>query len=221
MIISVQSIIFDLDGTLLNTLGDLTASVNYALDKMGYPLRRTNEIRQRVGNGLNTLIKKSVPEETAAADTERTFGFFMEHYSSQMTVTTAPYDGINEMLDTLVSEDFRLGVVSNKSQDAAEPLCKHFFGKRFGVCIGHRSDMLKKPAPDSLLIAAQKLGTDRSKAIYIGDSAIDVETARNAGIPCIGVTWGFRDSNDFIFAKPDYTANTPDEIIDIIKKMNK
>ncbi len=205
--------IFDLDGTLLNTLGDLCASCNYALKTMGFPTRTLDEVRRFVGNGVAKLIERAVPEDTSAELTAETLDVFRRHYLDHGLDTTCPYDGIPEMLAELKRKGKRIAVVSNKFNDATRQLCAHFFPDTVEVAIGETSTIRKKPAPDTVIEAMRQLGVTAEDAVYIGDSDVDVMTARNSGMPCISVLWGFRDKNFLIESGATTFAEVPADIL--------
>lgn len=192
-----QTYVFDLDGTLLDTLGDLAASTNYALAAHGMPTRTVEEVRIFVGNGVKKLMERAVPDGLDNPRFEETYRCFREHYMEHNLDTTAPYPHVVEMLAALKSRGKQLAVVSNKFYAATQELCAHFFGAYIDVAIGERETIRKKPAPDTVLEALRQLGATREGAVYIGDSDVDIETARNCGIPCVSVLWGFRD-RDFL-----------------------
>lgn len=192
-----KTYIFDLDGTLLDTLADLAASCNYALRCCGMPERSIDEVRRFVGNGVRMLMVRAVPGGETNADFERALSVFRSHYLEHSLDTTRPYPGVMEMLARLHDGGASIAVVSNKFYAATQELVAHFFGDYINVAIGEREGIRKKPAPDTVLEALRQLGADKEGAVYIGDSDVDIETARNAGIPCISVLWGFRD-RDFL-----------------------
>jgi phosphoglycolate phosphatase len=187
--------IFDLDGTLLNTLGDLAASCNYALRVHQMPERSIDEVRRFVGNGVRKLMQRAVPDGEDNPLFEETLASFRQHYLEHSLDTTRPYDDIPEMLKELRRRGCRTAVVSNKFDTATKELCHHFFADSIEVAIGeHESEGIrKKPAPDTVEEALRQLGVGKEKAVYVGDSDVDILTARNAGLPCISVLWGFRD----------------------------
>ena len=191
--------IFDLDGTLLDTLTDLAASVNYALRTHGMPEHSIDDVRRFVGNGVRKLMERAIPNGEANPDFEATFATFREHYMHHSLDTTRPYPGIPEALAELKAKGCRLAVVSNKMMAATVELCRHFFPDTIEVAIGeHEAEGIrKKPAPDTVFAALRELGVDKSGAVYVGDSDVDVQTAANSGLPCISVLWGFRD-RDFL-----------------------
>ena len=191
--------IFDLDGTLLDTLGDLAASVNYALQQCGMPRHSVDDVRRFVGNGVHLLMERAVPDGVGNPLFEEALQTFRRHYLLHALDTTRPYDGIPELLSELKRRGRRTAVVSNKFCTATEELCRHFFPDTITVAIGENeaAGVRKKPAPDTVLEALRQLGAEKQGAVYVGDSDVDIETARNAGLPCISVLWGFRD-RDFL-----------------------
>lgn len=188
--------IFDLDGTLLDTLADLAASCNYALRTHVMPEHSIDDVRRFVGNGVRKLMERAVPDGAANPDFEATFATFREYYMLHSLDTTKPYPGVPEVLAELKAHGCRLAVVSNKMMAATVELCHHFFPDTIEVAIGENeaAGIRKKPAPDTVFAALKELGVEKECAVYVGDSDVDIATARNAGIPCISVLWGFRDS---------------------------
>ncbi len=210
-----ETYIFDLDGTLLDTLKDLTDSTNYALRHSGMPEHTIDEIRGFVGNGVKKLIERAVPDGLDNPKFEETYERFREHYLTNSLHTTQPYSGIMDMLHTLSTHGKKLAIVSNKFYTATEELCRHFFGDYIHVAIGEREDIRRKPAPDTVLEAMRQLKADISTTVYIGDSDVDLATARNSGIPCISVLWGFR-SREFLAEHGATTfVDAPSQIIDL------
>ncbi len=194
-----QTFIFDLDGTLLDTLGDLAASVNHALRAHGMPEHTIDDVRRFVGNGVRLLMERAVPDGADNPDFEATFATFRQYYMQHSLDTTRPYEGIPETLQALKARGCQLAVVSNKMMAATQSLIRHFFPDTISVAIGeHEAEGIrKKPAPDTVLAALRQLGVGKEGAVYVGDSDVDIETARNSGLPCISVLWGFRD-RDFL-----------------------
>jgi phosphoglycolate phosphatase len=196
--------IFDLDGTLLDTLHDLAASVNYALRRHNMPEHSLDEIRQFVGNGVRKLMERAVPQGAENPQFDAVFADFRQYYMQHSLDTTRPYDGIPEVLQELKRRGCRMAVVSNKMMAATQELVHHFFPE-IAVAIGeHEAEGIKKkPAPDTVFEALRQLGIPLTSspshpltsinAVYIGDSDVDIQTARNSGLPCISVLWGFRD----------------------------
>lgn len=205
--------IFDLDGTLLNTLDDLATSCNYALGVKGLPLRTKEEVRQFVGNGVRKLIERAVPMGSAPELIDDVFTAFCRHYNEHNMDTTAPYDGVGEMLSCLHREGRRIAVVSNKLYDATQSLCKHFFPDTVSVAIGEKEGIRRKPAPDTVIEALRQLGVSKEGAVYVGDSEVDVLTARNSGMPCISVLWGFRDKDFLVANGATHFVENPSDII--------
>ena len=207
-----KTYIFDLDGTLLDTLNDLHASCNYALRTHGMPERSLEEVRQFVGNGVKKLMERAIPDGLENPLFEETLQTFRQHYLLHNLDTTLPYPGIMDMLQQLKAQGKRIAVVSNKFYAATQDLCKHFFGDTIQVAIGEREDIKKKPAPDTVLEALRQLQVTRQDAVYVGDSEVDVETARNSGIPCISVLWGFRSKSFLLSHGATTFIETPNEL---------
>lgn len=208
-----KGIIFDLDGTLLNTLTDLKNSLNDTLEKNGLPQRTTEEVRRFVGNGIATLVQRAIPDGRENPKFEAVLRDIRQIYAKRCRDTTAPYDGIPELLQTLQEKGYRLAVVSNKPDAQVKKLCGDFFGGCIFAAIGQQEGVPLKPAADTLIAAMRMLGTDRNDTVYVGDSDVDVLTAQNAGIPCISVLWGFRDY-DFLLANgARYFTHTPAEMV--------
>ncbi|MBQ9649219.1 MAG: HAD-IA family hydrolase [Prevotella sp.] len=207
--------IFDLDGTLLDTLGDLAASVNYALRQHGMPEHSLDDVRRFVGNGVRLLMERAVPDGAANPLFEEAFATFRRYYMDHALDTTRPYDGIPETLAELRRRGCHMAVVSNKMMAATRELCHHFFPDTVEVAIGeHEAEGIrKKPAPDTVLAALHELGVGKDEAVYVGDSDVDIETARNAGIPCISVLWGFRDRDFLLQHGARQFVSTPKELL--------
>lgn len=221
--------VFDLDGTLLDTLDDLHAAVCRALVRAAMPPRTREEIRAFVGDGVELLIRRAVPADLAKSpDGEEkirtVLADFKADYAANCTVATAPYAGIPSLLDALRAAGVRIAVVSNKFDAATKALCRQYFGDRVDVAVGEREadGIRKKPAPDTVFEALDALGALSAlsdldaRIFYIGDSEVDVETAKNAGIPCISVTWGFRDEDLLLARGANLFASTPDEVLRIL-----
>ena len=211
-----DTIIFDMDGTLLDTLEDLTDSVNHALAYFGLPARTMKEIRSFVGNGIKQLIDLSVPDGKDNARFKDVFDLFARHYSGNCMKKTSPYPGILELLQELKNEGHKLAVVSNKFDDAVKDLNRHFFSKFISAAIGEKKDVRRKPAPDALLSAIDQLKSDKGKTVYVGDSAIDIQTAKNAGVRCISVTWGFCEKEFLAASGAEIMIDLPKELLGLI-----
>ena len=191
--IPYSTVIFDLDGTLLDTLQDLADSTNYALALHKLPARSLEEVRRFVGNGVGLLIHRAVPQGTPEEVEARCLADFRAHYLLNMEHRTAPYPGVLDLLDGLNKAGVKLAVVSNKFDGAVKGLCQTYLGDRVKVAIGESQGVARKPAPDTVFRALKELGTDAQSAVYVGDSEVDIQTARNSGLPCLSVSWGFRD----------------------------
>ncbi|NLZ81379.1 MAG: HAD family hydrolase [Clostridiales bacterium] len=216
-----STVIFDLDGTLLNTLDDLSASVNYALEVCGYPLRNVDEVRRFVGNGVEKLIERAVPEEASGEDTKACLDIFKVHYKDNMNNQTRPYDGIMEILENLKAKNIKIAVVSNKMDYAVKVLCENKFNGFIQVAIGSSKGVAKKPAPDTVLEALRSLDSKSEEALFVGDSDVDMETAKNASITSVGVTWGFRDREILEAAGADFIIENPKELDSFFSLKNK
>lgn len=204
-------ILFDLDGTLLNTLEDLTDSVNEALKQNGYPPRTVEEMRLFVGNGAAHMISRAVP---GGADPKPVLEAFHRWYPAHCQIKTCPYPGIMEALEKLKGR-YPVAVVSNKPDEAVKVICRQLFPGIHGV--GERPGIPRKPAPDMVLSAMKQIGVDR--CVYIGDSDVDIATANNAGVPCISVLWGFRTEQELIRSGADCFCSHPSELPDLIEKL--
>ena len=192
-----SAILFDLDGTLLDTLDDLYAAVNFVLQKHGLPLRSRDEVRAFIGNGIVKLMERSVGAGARSrVDMTAVVEDFKAYYGTHCQEKTKPYDGVLALLSQLKADVRRVGVVSNKAHFAVEKLCSAYFGDLVDVAIGENeaSGVRKKPAPDTLLEALRRLGAEKENAVYVGDSEVDIQTAENAGVECISVSWGMKDS---------------------------
>lgn len=208
-----EAVIFDLDGTLLNTLEDLQDSVNYALNRYDMPQRSLEEIRHFVGNGVEKLVERAVPEGTEDLIREKVFDVFKEHYTLHCNDKTGLYPGISRLLADLKERGFGLAIVSNKLQEGVDALHEQYFKEYLDVAIGAKRGIRKKPAPDTVFEALRLLGTSREKAIYVGDSEVDIATAANSGMDCITVAWGFRTRQEQENAGARIFVERPEEII--------
>ena len=209
--------IFDLDGTILNTLEDLADSTNYALKTCGYPERTMDEVRQFVGNGIRNLMERAVPEGTPVEEIDRVHETFTAHYKVHCADKTRPYDGIVELLQNLKKDGCKLAVVSNKADYGVQELCKQYFDGVFDFAVGEREGIRKKPAPDSVNEVLKTLGCSRDRAVYIGDSDVDIQTAANAQMDHIIVEWGFRDVPFLIAKGAKVLVEKPEEILEIVE----
>lgn len=206
--------IFDLDGTLLNTINDLAASTNYALRSVGLPEHTVEDVRRFVGNGVRKLMERAIENGDKNPLFEKAYSIFRQHYLEHGLDTTEPYAGIVDMLEELNRRGKNIAVVSNKFYAATQELVRHFFGEYVKVAIGERENIRKKPAPDTVVEALKLLGVDKENAVYIGDSEVDIQTARNVGIPCISVLWGFRDRSFLVKNGAQTFIDAPSKLID-------
>lgn len=214
----IKTVLFDLDGTLLNTLTDLSNSVNYALNSHHLPQRTELEVRSFLGNGIHNLIEKSVPENTPSELLEDVFQSFKSYYLQHGLDSTAPYPGIMSLLKALQQKSVKMAIISNKVDTAVQQLNKKFFSDYIGIAIGEKPQIRRKPAPDSVLLAIKALDANPATTLYVGDSEVDYETAHSAGIRCALVTWGFRDRLDLEDLHADYYVNSPHELMAVISE---
>lgn len=212
----ITTILFDLDGTLLNTLDDIWASVNYSLAQNGYPLRSKEEIRSYLGNGAKVLIEKSLPSESRKEAAEKVLNIFRSFYLPHAMDTTSPYQGVPDLLRALKKRGYKTAIVSNKPDTAVQELYQTFFASLIDVAIGELPEIRRKPCPDMLLKAMSQLGSTSEECIYVGDSEVDYQTACNIGLPCVSVSWGFRNRSylESIGASP--IIDSPDELLSLI-----
>ncbi len=213
--ITYNTYIFDLDGTLLDTLTDLAASTNYALRTHGMPEHTIDEVRRFVGNGVRKLMERAVPDGTDNPLFDEAFATFRQHYMEHSLDTTRPYEGIPDMLAALKAKGCHLAVVSNKMMAATQELCRHFFPETIEVAIGENEaeGIRKKPAPDTVIAALRQLGVGEEGAVYVGDSDVDIDTARNSNLPCISVLWGFRDRDFLLQHGASTLISAPEELL--------
>lgn len=191
-------VFFDCDGTILNTLSDITDSANYSLDKFSFPKRTENETRLFLGKGAEHLIRCCAPDNTSDEIIAKMLEIYMPYYQQHCKVKTAPYDGVVPLMENLKKKDIKLAVVSNKQDDAVKELCREHFAGLIDVAIGEKPDLKKKPFPDMVLAAANMLGADISQSVYVGDTEIDIMTGKNSNMDCIAVSWGFRTREEIL-----------------------
>ena len=208
--------VFDMDGTILNTLDDMTVACNHTLSAMGMPLRTMDEIRMFVGNGIPKLVERIAPAGTDEATIKKMLEIFMEFYSAHSMDKTGPYAGVPELLKKLKDNGIKLACVSNKADAAMRKLCDEFFNGLFDDAEGERAGVNKKPAPDMVWAALEKIGAEKKDAVYIGDSNVDYETAVNSEIDCISVSWGFRSREFLEDLGSKCIVDTPEEVFDVI-----
>ncbi len=205
--------VFDLDGTLLDSLLDLYLSTNHALSLMGFPQRTREEVRRFVGNGVERLMRRAVPEGTAEEAFQQCFRLFRQHYVDHCRDHTAPYPGIIALLQALRRQGVPAAIVSNKLQEGVDELQAQHFSGLVSVAIGEHPGARRKPAPDMVVQAVRQLQTEPSRCLYIGDSEVDVQTARNAGLDCVAVLWGFRSRRELEQAGATRFVGSPAELL--------
>jgi len=213
---TVKAIVFDMDGTLLDTLQDLTNAVNVALAKYGLPEKTVAEVCKVVGNGARNLVKGVVPEGESHPDFETIFEDYKAYYAAHCEEETKPYAGIWELLQELKKRDYKMAVVSNKPDGAVKILAEKYFPECFQVAIGDMEGYKRKPAPDLVYKALEELGAKKEEAIYVGDSDVDLMTAMNAELPCVPVTWGFRDREFLMFHGASVFIDEPTELLKVL-----
>lgn len=211
-------VIFDLDGTLLDTIDDLCNSVNYSLRTNNFPERSLAEVRTFVGNGIRLLIERSVPEGTSKELIDKTFECFKTYYAVHCNDKTKTYPGVMDMLKELKKNGYKIAVLSNKAQYAVTKLCDIYFNNLLDDAVGARENVAKKPSPDALYICAENNNINLNNVIYVGDSDVDVATANNAGVRGIAVTWGFRSRELLIKCGAENLADNTDELLQILLK---
>ena len=214
------TIVFDCDGTLLDTLTDLRNAVNYVLRTHDLPERSIPEVKAALGNGVAHLMRQSLPDSISEAEFNTYLDEFKAYYGKHLQDYTAPYPGMLDVLDTLRAKGYKLAIVSNKIQEGITPLNKEYFGDRLPVAIGERPGLQRKPAPDMVLQALKELDSTQDESIYIGDSEVDVATAKNSDLLCIGVTWGFRDEQLHKDLGVKHIARKAEDIVTIIEALN-
>ena len=214
LLMRYDTVIFDLDGTLLDTLDDLTDGVNHALADFGYPLASRGEIRARLGYGSGHLIAESVPGGREDPNYQAVFDDYLEFYRAHSSVKTRPYPGTEELLAALQARGIRRAIVSNKPDSAAQELYERWFSESVEFCVGEREGIRRKPAPDSLLEVMRALGAARDRTVYVGDSEVDIETARAAGVDCISCTWGFRTREQLLESGAETLVSDMGELLE-------
>jgi len=217
MKMKTSAVIFDLDGTLLDTLDDLTDALNSALLKMGREKMRTrDEVRSFVGNGARMLASRALSSEDPDL-IDRCYSLFQEFYRARLICKTAPYPGIMQALCALCAKGVKLGVLSNKPDPATRSLCAHFFGPLLTCCSGEIPGVPRKPAPDGVLRLVSSMNVSPDETIYVGDSDVDIKTALSCGIVSVGVSWGFRPRETLVSAMAHHVIDHPYQLLDIVK----
>jgi phosphoglycolate phosphatase len=205
-----------MDGTVLNTLEDLTDAVNYVLERFGLPQRTLEEYRRFFGSGIRFAVSCAVPEGTPESTIDEMIPVFREYYTAHCLDKTGPYDGILPLMKTLKEQGYRMAIVSNKIDPAVKELNERFFAEYVDVAIGERPGVNRKPAPDMVRIALEELGATAEESVYIGDSEVDLQTAVNSGLPCIAALWGFRDRDFLVEQGADVFAEKPADVAEIL-----
>ncbi len=213
---TIRAVLFDLDGTLLNTLDNITAAVNHTLSAYEMPLRTSTEVRSFVGNGVVSLIARAVPANTDENTTRQVLADFRTYYAAHTLDLTAPYDGVLSALARLQNAGVAMAIVSNKPNGSVETLRQHFFADYIDVALGDSPDYPRKPSPESALLALNKLGVPAEQAVFVGDGDADVLTAQNLSIPCLGVRWGFRDADVLLKLGARAVFDTPEALVEEI-----
>jgi phosphoglycolate phosphatase len=211
-----NTIIFDMDGTLLNTIEDIADSVNYILKKYGYSLRTYEEIRNFVGNGSERLMELALPGGRNNPDFEKHLNEYKHYYLKNNNNKTSPYEGIFELLEELTRRNYKIAIVSNKNDDNIKDLNRTYFSGYIKTAVGESKDVMRKPAPDMVYNALKELNSGIENSVYIGDSEVDIDTAKNAGIPCVSVCWGFRDKEFLSGHGAKYLIDKPHELLEFL-----
>lgn len=206
-----KTVIFDMDGTLLDTIEDITDSANHAMEVCGHAVYSPEKMKDFVGNGARWLIEQALGGNADTALVDKGCEAFKAYYNAHGT-KSRPYPGIPELLQELKARGIKSAVVSNKFHAAVVPTSEKHFGDLIGIAIGESAGIRRKPAPDTVLKALNDLGADREGAVYVGDSEVDIATAKNVGIPCISVTWGYKDEAFLRSMGGEHFAHTTDEL---------
>lgn len=216
----IKGIIFDMDGTILNTIDDIADSINYALGVYGYKTHDVNAVKRALGNGGRNLVNKLVPNGLSEQEILEVFHLYQSYYNDHNAIKTRPYDGIIELLVELKERKYTLGVVSNKFQHLVSDLNQRMFNGLFDDALGERKGIPIKPAPDMINLILKELKLNHDEVLFIGDSEVDIETAKRSNLRCIGVTWGFRDREELIKAGAKDLIDAPHELIDWLERNN-
>ncbi len=211
-----DTVIFDFDGTLLYTVQDLADAVNYAVAKHGFPTHSVEKITRMVGNGVNMLMARALPQGFDTPGYEDMMTDFRAFYSAHCSDNTRPYDGIDRLLSQLKARGVKMAIATNKYQLAAEELRKQFFDGSIDVIVGDFEGRARKPAPDVALIALEQLRARKDSAVYVGDTEVDMQTAANAGMDCICVSWGYRSRDELVELGAPAIADTPDQLLEML-----
>ncbi len=214
----VKAVIFDLDGTLINSLDDLADSVNHTLESFGYPVHETEKYKYFIGHGMANLIHRALPEDQQDEEThKKVLSAFLKYYKEHSTDKTAPYKDIKELLDIIKNSKIKTAVVTNKVHAEAEKIVKKLLGSSIDICIGQLPEYPTKPDPSLTLMALEKLSVAPDECLFVGDSGSDMQTAVNSGTIPVGVLWGFRQKEELISNGAEYLISEPMELVDLLK----
>ena len=212
-----KAVIFDLDGTLLNSLIDIAESVNYVLRKYNLPQHKFDDYKYMIGNGVEVLVKKALPDNISKEDFEKYYKEISEVYRENQMNKTHPYDGIKDMLQGLKDKGVKINILSNKPDNFTQEVVKHYFPEfEFAVIRGALPDVPKKPAPDAVYSIVEQNGIDKQDFLYVGDTSTDMQTAKNAGLTAVGVLWGYRNEQELKENGADYIISKPEELLGLI-----
>ena len=213
-----KAVLFDMDGTVLNTLGDLAAAVNHTLHEFSMPERSIAEVAAALGNGAAYLIAHTVPDGTPKELTDKVLAAYAPYYDAHCDILTAPYDGIVPLMQKLRGRGVKLAVISNKQDTAVKPLAEKYFPGLLEIAVGESAEVRRKPNPDAVLAALRHIGVEREDAIYVGDTEVDLQTARNAGMECASVDWGFRTREQLVEIGAEHIFDTVQELEEYLLK---
>ena len=207
-----KAVLFDMDGTVLDTLDDLTDAVNYSLERFGLPRVSREHARANLGNGAAYLVRHCLPQGTDQGRTEELIAFYRAYYDAHCRVRTGPYAGILPLMARLKAAGIRQAIISNKPDPAVQELAAHFFPGLLETAVGESPAVRRKPNPDAVLRAVEQMGLEKADCVYVGDTEVDLQTAKNAGLDCIAVTWGFRDEEQLLAAGAEKLAHSAAEL---------
>ncbi len=214
----IKGIIFDLDGTLLDTVEDIKDSLNHILAKNHFPILTTEQVKKNLGNGGKALVRSSILEKIEEEKLNKVFLEYSNYYNINNNIKTKPYPFIIELLETLKKENYLLAIVSNKDQSGVDTLNKNVFKGLIDVALGENKGVPLKPSPEAIYTALNQMGLTHEEVLYVGDTEVDMQTAQNAHLKSVAVTWGFRKKEDLNVLNPDYMVDHPLEILEILKR---
>jgi len=213
-----DAILYDMDGTVLDTLGDLCDSVNHATSQFGFPSVTEKQMAGFLGNGAKRLLTLSCPDGTDEETIEKILAVYLPWYNTHCRIKTAPYEGIVGMMEKLREMGVKQAVISNKPDSAVKPLAEEFFPGLLELAVGESKEVRRKPSPDSVFAAAKQMNVPVERCVYIGDTEVDIETAKNAGMDCIAVTWGFRSPEQLVKSGAGVMVNNADELFEALTR---